>query len=253
MNKNQQTENRITVEICIDSVSSAVAAEKGGADRVELCANLTQGGTTPSSGMMKTVKAAVSIPVHVIIRPRGGDFLYSQEEVAVMLADIRTAGELGISGVVIGALTPEGDIDLSSVADMVKAAKGMSITFHRAFDMCRDPHRGIGQLIEMGIDRILTSGQQPSAEKGIPLLRELNRQYGQKISIMPGAGIRAFNARNLITETGVKEIHASAGSMSESKMLYRNESCFMGSPQESEYELKATDAAKVRELVGSVE
>ncbi|MCC7306747.1 MAG: copper homeostasis protein CutC, partial [Acidobacteria bacterium] len=161
------------LEVCVDSVESAFAAEKGGADRVELCDNLVEGGTTPSAGSIEAARERLSIKLHVIVRPRGGDFLYSDIELDVMKRDILTAKDLGADGVVIGVLNADGTIDREHTRELVEIARPMSVTFHRAFDMTREPFEAMETLIDLGIDRILTSGQEPGAEKGVELIREL--------------------------------------------------------------------------------
>ncbi|MBP1665087.1 MAG: cutC, partial [Bacteroidetes bacterium] len=161
------------LEICANSVASCVEAQKGGASRVELCAAIPEGGTTPSYGEIAVARELLDISLHVIIRPRAGDFLYSRTEHKIMLKDIVIARKLGADGVVIGCLTPDGDVDIIRNRELIDAAKGMSVTFHRAFDMCRNPLESLEKIIELGCDRILTSGQQPKAEQGIDLLKQL--------------------------------------------------------------------------------
>ena len=184
-------------EICTNSVESCLAAQQGGADRVELCAGIPEGGTTPSYGEIKMARELLSIRLHVIIRPRGGDFLYTPLEQSIMLHDIDMARQLGADGVVFGCLTPDGDIDLPLMERLMKASEGMSVTFHRAFDMCRNPRKALEKIIALGCDRILTSGQQATAEKGISLLKELNVQADGRIIIMPGCGVNSDNIRKI--------------------------------------------------------
>src|SRR5690348_7558857 len=162
------------VEICVDSAPGAVAAEHGGADRVELCDNLLEGGTTPSAGCIKVARRRLKIGLQVIIRPRGGDFLYSEDELEVMREDIRMAKDLGADGVVIGCLTPEGDIDRGRTEELIKLARPLNVTFHRAFDMCCDANQGLERLIALGVDRVLTSGQEASCIEGCELIAALN-------------------------------------------------------------------------------
>ena len=177
-------------EICANSVESCVAAQAGGADRVELCAGIPEGGTTPSYGDIATARELLTTTrLHVIIRPRGGDFLYSPIEQRIMLKDIETARNLGADGVVFGCLTPEGDIDRPLMEQLITAAQGMSVTFHRAFDVCRDPHKALEDIIALGCHRILTSGQQPTAEAGITLLRELQQQAQERIILLLHDGV----------------------------------------------------------------
>src|SRR5690349_2336120 len=173
--------SKITIEVCVDSVESAMAAERGGADRVELCDNLLEGGTTPSAGTIKVARQQLKIGLQVIIRPRGGDFLYNDHEIDVMKEDIRTAKELGANGVVIGCLTAEGDIDRDLTRQLLELARPMNVTFHRAFDMCRDPQRGLEDLVALGADRVLTSGQEASCLEGLELLAALQKQAAGRI------------------------------------------------------------------------
>ena len=240
------------IEICANSAWSCVEAEAGGAARVELCAGIPEGGTTPSYGEIKTAQALTShIDINVIIRPRGGDFLYTEAEIESMLLDIELCKRLKVHGVVFGCLTKEGDIDVPLMRRLIGAAKPLSVTCHRAFDVCRDPFVALEQLIELGCDRILTSGQQSDAVKGIPLIAELVRRADGRIIIMPGCGVRESNIARIEAETGAKEFHTSARSVVYSRMLYRNEHVPMGSSAvTSEFETVQTDREKVRAIVG---
>ncbi len=239
------------IEICANSAQSCVEAEMGGASRVELCAGIPEGGTTPSYGEIKTAQALTStIDINVIIRPKGGDFLYTEAEVEAMLLDIELCKQLGVHGVVFGCLTSEGDIDVPLMRRLIEAAKPLSVTCHRAFDVCRDPFAALEQLIELGCDRILTSGQQSTAEKGIPLLKQLVERAGQRIIIMPGCGVREGNIARIEAETGAREFHTSARSVVHSQMRYRKEEVPMGSSAvTSEFETVQTDREKVKQFV----
>lgn len=239
------------IEICANSAQSCVEAEMGGASRVELCAGIPEGGTTPSYGEIKTAQALTStIDINVIIRPRGGDFLYTEAEVEAMLLDIELCKQLGVHGVVFGCLTSEGDIDVPLMRRLIEAAKPLSVTCHRAFDVCRAPFAALEQLIELGCDRILTSGQQSTAEKGIPLLKQLVERAGQRIIIMPGCGVREGNIARIEAETGAREFHTSARSVVHSQMRYRKEEVPMGSSAvTSEFETVQTDREKVKQFV----
>ena len=239
------------IEICSNSAWSCVEAEAGGASRVELCAGIPEGGTTPSYGEIKTAQALTSqIPINVIIRPRGGDFLYTEAEIQSMLLDIGLCKQLGVHGVVFGCLTQEGDIDVPLMRRLIEAAKPLSVTCHRAFDVCRDPFAALEQLIELGCDRILTSGQQSTAEKGIPLLKQLVEKAGDRIIIMPGCGVRENNIARIEAETGAKEFHTSARSVVYSQMAYRKEEVPMGSSAvTSEFETVQTDRKKIEQVV----
>lgn len=240
------------LEICAGSVESAIAARDGGAARIELCAALEIGGTTPSAGLIAEARKIEGIVLNVIIRPRGGDFLYNEHEAACMEQDIRTCRQLGADGVVIGALTAEGDIDTALCKRLIDAADGMSITFHRAFDMCRDPKRALEELIAIGCDRVLTSGQAATAEAGLPLLKELVQQAAGRISIMPGCGVNSGNAARILQATGAVEIHASARKSVGSGMLFRHSEVSMGTPGSDEYARKETDTNEVKLIVRSI-
>ena len=236
------------IEICANSAQSCVEAEAGGASRVELCAAIPEGGTTPSYGEIKTAQALTSkVDINVIIRPRGGDFLYTEAEVQSMLMDIELCKQLKVHGVVFGCLTKEGEIDVPLMRRLIEAAKPLSVTCHRAFDVCKDPFKALEELIELGCDRILTSGQQSNAVKGIPLLKQLVEKAGDRIIIMPGCGVRENNVAQIEAETGAKEFHTSARSIVYSQMEYRNENVPMGSSVvSSEFETVETDREKVR-------
>jgi copper homeostasis protein len=189
-------------------MQSVLAAKEGGAHRIELCQALEVDGLTPSPEMMKEA-ISLGIPIQVLIRPREGDFVYNEEEVEYMLRDIRLAKQLGANGVVIGALKRDGTIDEETVRSLVEEAKGLSITFHRAFDVCSKPFEALEQIVDLGCHRLLTSGQASSAEQGIPLIKKLVEQSAGRISIMPGAGVNAKNACRILSETGAHEIHGS--------------------------------------------
>ncbi len=240
-------EDRIQIEICVDSPESALAAQHGGADRVELCDNLFEGGTTPSLGSIKTARRLIDIKLHVIIRPRGGDFLYSEIEFETMKLDIETAKSLGADGVVIGLLTADGEIDEARTAELVSLAKPMSVTFHRAFDVCRDPRTALETLIELGVSRVLTSGQQANAVDGALLIAELVRQAEGRIGILACGSIDEANAAQVVAVTGANEFHFTAFEDVSSKMEFRNESVAMGSDDApSEYTRRVATAESVR-------
>ncbi len=235
------------LEICIDGVASARAAADGGADRVELCANLPEGGTTPSAGMIRAVRSAFNGGLMVIIRPRGYDFLYSPDELDVMLHDIRTARDLGADGVVIGCLTAEGRVDSARCERLMEAAGSLDITFHRAFDMTRDLGEALENIATLGIKRILTSGGKPDVPAGISVVESLVRKAGERLSIMPGGGVTEKNLADIVRATGVREIHLSARSGVQSGMTFRNETCSMGAfTTGREYDWREASAGKVR-------
>ena len=239
------------IEICTNSVTSCLEAQKGGAYRVELCAGIPEGGTTPSYGEIAVAREMLSIKLNVIIRPRGGDFLYSDVEHQAMLRDIEIAKELGVDGVVIGCLTADGEIDIERNKELIDAAKGMNVTFHRAFDMCKDPFKSLEQIISLGCERILTSGQQPTAIEGVSLLKELVEKAGNRIIIMPGSGVNEDNIETLAKETNAKEFHFSAREPIDSKMIYRNPDLKMGGTVVSidEYAQNVTSADKVKRTI----
>lgn len=240
------------LEICAGSVESAIAARDGGAKRIELCAALEIGGVTPGAGLIAEARKIEGLVLNVIIRPRGGDFLYNSYEAASMEEDIRTCRRLGADGVVIGALTADGDIDTALCRRLIAAAGGMSVTFHRAFDMCRNPRKALEELIELGCDRVLTSGQAATAVAGIPLLKELAEQAGERIIIMPGCGVNSTNAAAILNATGAKEIHASARKSVGCGMKFRHSGVSMGSPNSDEYARKETDVEEVRAIVARI-
>lgn len=246
-------ERKFRFEICANGVESCLAAQEGGADRVELCAGIPEGGTTPSYGEIKTARRLLTrTRLHVIIRPRGGDFLYTPLELERMEEDIRVCRELGADGVVIGCLTADGSIDTGACRRLVDAAGGMSVTFHRAFDRCRDPQRALEQLVGMGVDRVLTSGQQPTAEQGTPLLRRLNEQAGGRITILAGCGVNEGNIRKIHELTGVGEFHFSARTPVKSRMAYSNPDVYMGDRDADESTLMYTSADRVRATIAQL-
>jgi copper homeostasis protein len=197
----------ILVEACVDSVASALAAERGGAKRLELCDNLFDGGTTPSAGMMLAVKAAVRIPVFVIVRPRGGGFVYSRDEAGVMRLDIEAARMLGVDGIVIGALSREGRIDRDVVQPLIDAAAPLPVTFHRAFDLARDLDQALEELIQLRVTRVLTSGGAPRALDGVERIAALVRRAAGQIEVMAGGGLREETVQEVVHRSGVREVH----------------------------------------------
>jgi copper homeostasis protein len=224
-------------------------AERGGADRVELCDNLFEGGTTPSAGCIAVARANLTIGLQVIIRPRGGDFLYDAREVAVMQHDVRLAQELGADGVVIGALTAAGQVDRAIAKQLIELARPMNVTFHRAFDMTADPFQALEDLIELGVDRILTSGQQATAWEGVGLIEALVKQAAGRIIVMPGGGINDQNIRALLQQTGVSECHVSGRKPVASLMQYQNHQAYMGGALRlPEYERKVTDTSRITQF-----
>ena len=201
---------KINIEICAFSIDAAKIAEKAGADRIELCSNPMEGGTTPHFGLIKAVCEKVKIPVYPIIRPRGGDFCYLDDELELIKNDILICKELGCKGIAIGILTKTNKVDLVRLKQIVELAHPMRVTFIRAFDVTPDPFEALEQIIEAGCERILTSGQAPYAADATTLIKKLVEQAGDRISIMPGSGVRAENLKQLIKATGAWEFHSSA-------------------------------------------
>lgn len=216
------------LEICCYSAESAILAEKSGAHRIELCDNYTEGGTTPSFGTIKQTLQKVNIPVNVIVRPRGGDFLYSDLEYEIIKDDVLKIKDLKANGIVIGYLLEDGDIDIARTKEIVKLASPMEVTFHRAFDMCKDPFVALEQLKDIGITRILTSGTKNTAIEGSDIVSELVQNSENKIIIMPGSGINIENLQELIIKTNAQEYHCSAKTFKKSSMNYFNKEIYMG-------------------------
>lgn len=212
--------NQPTVEICCYSVLSCQRAEQAGAHRIELCGGLTEGGITPSLGLIEEAKKAVSIPIYVMIRPRGGDFLYSESELKTMISDIHWARKMGADGLVFGCLTADGELDEKKNKILMEATQGLPVTLHRAFDMCRNPFTALDTAAKLGFKRILTSGQQRTAERGLALLQQLIEKKNPDIQIMGGSGVSAKNIP-LFLNAGIREIHLSGQKRGESEMLFR--------------------------------
>ena len=199
------------IEVCCSSLGEAREAAAGGARRIELCSAITCGGVTPSHGTIEAIaQANLNIDINVLIRPREGGFCFTEDEITTMCRDIEFCRKTGVHGVVIGALTHDGEIDIEACKRMIEAAGELSITFHRAFDVCRDPHKALEQIISLGCDRLLTSGQKPSAELGTELLAELVKQAAERIIIMPGAGINPQNIALIEQKTAATEFHSTA-------------------------------------------
>lgn len=206
------------IEIASSDFITTRAAVEGGADRIELCANLAEGGTTPSYGHIKKCREAFDVLIYPIIRPRGGDFLFNEEEFSIMLQDVQVCKQLGCDGVVIGLLQKDGHIDIARTAALIDAAYPLGVTFHRAFDRCIDPFKAMEQLIEIGCERILTSGQQPIAPDAIDIIAALNKAADHRIIIMPGSGVRKENIKQIAAQTGCVEFHSSLRSKQKSTM-----------------------------------
>lgn len=244
---------RREVEICCGDIESVAEAKAGGASRIELCCGLTEGGITPSVAMIRYAAESGIRYINVLIRPRSGDFLYTEDEVRLMENEITDAVNAGATGIVIGALTPEGDIDMQVNRRLIDAArrdpgKRIHITFHRAFDVSRDPKESLKRIISLGCGSLLTSGMAPDAETGIPMLRELVKQAGGRIQIMAGSGVTPSNARAILA-SGVGAIHATARSLRESRMRFHRDDVPMGAPGSDEYSRRVTDRGIVAQLI----
>ena len=236
-------------EICANSVASCKAAQEGGADRVELCAGIPEGGTTPSYGMIATARKSINIGLNVIIRPRGGDFLYSEDEIQEMIEDIRTAKSLGADGLVFGCLKADGSVDMEVMKRLMDEAGDTPVTFHRAFDHCSDPYHALEDIISCGCCRILTSGCRPTALEGAELLAELVKRAEDRIIIMPGCGIKEGNIAEIARLSGAREFHFSARESVESGMIFRNPQVAMGS-EDDPYGTVQTTARRVAATIG---
>lgn len=234
------------LEVCCFSLESAVAAQEGGAHRIELCENSYEGGTTPGFGLLKRAREKLQIGLFVMIRPRGGDFLYSPDEIKVMLYDIANARDLGADGVVLGALQSDGFLDLDNMKLLIEEARGLQVTLHRAFDLTPDPLRTLREAVDLGVNSILTSGQKPTAAEGIPLIRTMVELAGTSLRIMPGCGINEGNLWEIL-ETGVREIHVSAKRTRTSAMTYRPQRVYMGDPRSGEFSWEVADAQRVKQ------
>lgn len=240
-------------EICADSVRSVRNSAIAGAHRVELCDNLIEGGTTPSLGMIESALEVDDIRVFVIIRPRGGDFLYSDDEFGVMERDVIRARETGVHGIVSGVLLANGDIDLKRTGRLIELAGGLPFTFHRAIDVCRNPRSALDQLIGLGVHRVLTSGGAPTALEGKEQISDLVKQAGNKITIMPGAGIGPHNICRIIEATGASEYHFSARKAFPSEMQYFNAQVSMSAKGLSDKEIKFSDIETIKMTILSAQ
>jgi copper homeostasis protein len=244
---------KIKFEVCVDSVESAIAAEAGGADRVELCDNLFEGGTTPSAGMITLARESLQLGLQVIIRPRGGDFCYSDIEYEIMKRDIEIAKGIGADGIVIGILKPDGSVDTVRTRILIELARPMSVTFHRAFDMTSEPYKALEELVDLGVERILTSGQAFSVLEGLDLISGLVRSARDRVIIMPGGGAER-NVKKVVEYCGVNELHVIGPEPIESKMEYRSHHIFMGGElRPPEYTRLVTDPEKIKSLRSSLE
>lgn len=236
-------------EVVVYNIESALKAQEGGADRIELCDNPAEGGTTPSPGLVEVVRQNVSMDVYVMIRPRGGDFCYSRYEFHAMKRDIFQFQKLGVDGFVFGILKPDGTLDKERCQELIERAKPLKCTCHRAFDMTRDPFEALDDCIEVGFERILTAGQKPKAPEGVELIRQLVESAGDRIKIMPGSGVNEDTVKVVVSKTGAREIHFSATAERHSPMIFKNESiAAMGEQGSSEFVLRTVDPARVRKM-----
>jgi copper homeostasis protein len=237
-------------EICVDSVAGVRAARLAGADRVELCADLLEGGITPSRGMIRRARTIAGVGLHVMIRPRGGDFLFDDDEFAVMRSDIETAKAEGADGIVIGLLTAAGEVDAARTRELIALARPLSVTFHRAFDMTHEPFRALEILIALGVDRVLTSGQEASVIEGLPLIVELIEHAENRVAVMPGGGITSRNVSRIVAAANPREIHFAALEPIASGMQFRRSHVFMGGElRPPEYDRLDTSQASIRSVM----
>ena len=237
------------LEVCADSVQSAVAAQEGGADRIELCSGLVIGGLSPSPALFKQIRKYTDLKIRTLLRPRFGDFCYDDYEFQTLKEEVEMFRELGADGVVIGMLNPDGTLDMERMEVLVNAAGDIGITLHRAFDVCRDPYEALEQCASLGIDTILTSGQKSSAWEGRGLLAELAEQAAGRVEILAGAGVNPGVIEKLAGCTAVRAFHMSGKKVMDSRMEFRREGVPMGIPGFSEFEIWQTDREKVRRAV----
>jgi copper homeostasis protein len=237
------------IEIVVYNIESALRALEGGADRIELCDNPGEGGTTPSYGTIELVRQNVSIDVFVMIRPRGGDFVYSNYEFHCMKRDISQCQRLSVDGIVLGILNPDGTLDKKRCKELIDRARPLKVTCHRAFDMTRDPFEALDDCIEVGFDRVLTSGQRTVASEGAALIGELIQRAEGRISIMPGSGVNEKTVDHIVRTSGAAEIHFSATAFRESPMTFKNLNLAgMGSEEGTEFKLRTVDPERIRRM-----
>jgi copper homeostasis protein len=240
------------VEVCAFSIESCLNAQRAGAHRVELCGGLYEGGTTPSYGLIERARAVLSIQLYVMIRPRGGDFCYDDDELSVMRSDIQTAKKLGADGVVFGILKSNGEVDIDRTTELVELAKPMGVTFHRAFDMAIEPYDALEAVIQTGTERILTSGQRNTALEGLDLIQQLTQKAAGRIEIMAGSGVNADNAL-LLAKTGVQALHLTGKATKSGAMKYRNPAVSMASVLPSdEYEITYSNELKIKAVIEAI-
>ncbi|MFI5257515.1 MAG: copper homeostasis protein CutC [Gemmatimonadales bacterium] len=244
---------RVLVEACVDAIDAAMEAEWGGADRIELCGELLQGGVTPSAGLIEATWDQVTVPLFVLIRPRSGDFLYTHDELDVMERDIRVARSLHADGVVVGALTTDGEVDVAAMRGLLDVARPMKVTFHRAFDFTRDQDEALNALLDLDVDRVLTSGGAVTALQGAQTIARHVLRAGSDLTILAGGSITAASAAEVVRRTGVREIHVRAAERVESAMHHRRRDILLGRPQQlGDYTRSVARQELVREVVSSL-
>lgn len=238
----------IQLEVCIDNLESLHYAQQGGATRIELCSSLALGGLTPSTGFMQLAARQAHIPVYAMIRPRQGDFLFSGGDIEIMLADIHAAHQAGLQGIVIGALTEQSLIDSTTVTSLIKQAKGLGVTFHRAIDQCVDPFAALDTIMTCGCERVLTSGLQATAPEGTAMIKKMVNYCGDRLSIMAGAGVTPDNVQTLVAETGIKEVHLSGKTTRPSKILNHTSSAHMGNAIFDDFQIPVTSIDTIKSV-----
>jgi copper homeostasis protein len=245
-------ERGVLVEACVDAIDAAMEAEWGGADRIELCGELLQGGVTPSAGLIAAVWDRIDIPLFVLVRPRAGDFLYTDDELDVMRRDIEQMKALGVDGVALGVLTADGDVDVERMRELMALARPMSVTFHRAFDFARDQDAALDALLALGVERVLTSGGAATAAEGEARIAELVRRVGDRMIVMAGGSITAANVGEVVAASGVREVHVRGAARVESAMRHRGSAVSLSKVGASDYERSATRADEIRRVVAGV-
>ncbi|MGF1725111.1 copper homeostasis protein CutC [Photobacterium nomapromontoriensis] len=240
------------LEVCIDNIESLHYAQQGGATRIELCSSLALGGLTPNAGLMKLAAQNATVPVYAMIRPRQGDFLFSDQDKEIMLADIFAAKQAGLHGVVVGVLNADSSVDSHLLKALCTEAKGMGVTFHRAIDQCLDPMAALDTIMTHGCERILTSGLKPNAEAGIPMLKTMVDYCGDRLSIMAGAGVTAENVARIVQESGVREVHLSGKSTRPSLMTGYSAEAYMGSADVDDFAIPVTSSDKIAAVVAAL-
>ncbi|WP_299015694.1 copper homeostasis protein CutC [uncultured Photobacterium sp.] len=233
------------LEVCIDNIESLHFAQQSGATRIELCSSLALGGLTPSFGFMKQAARRANVPVYAMIRPRQGDFLFSDEDIEIMLADIHAARNAGLQGVVIGVLNAQGEVDNDILRSLMKEAQRLGVTFHRAIDQCVNPFAALDNIISAGCERVLTSGLEANALAGIDTIAEMVKFSGERLSIMAGAGVTSDNVAKIIRKTGVKEVHLSGKTTRPSKMVNYSKQAYMGNADVDDFSVPVTSVEKV--------